>query len=90
MGPILIGAGVIVTILGVAAYKKAHEPAAFTISDDKIDVKPSVFQDINHINLTNIKQSSMKLDVPILKIRDQLIAYFILKTKKEKYWKRLT
>ena len=56
VGPILIGAGVIVTILGVSAYKKAHEPAAFTISDDKIDVKPSVFQDINHINLTNIKQ----------------------------------
>lgn len=56
MGPILIGAGIIVTILGVSAYKKAHEPAAFTISDDKIDVKPSVFQDINHINLTNIKQ----------------------------------
>ncbi|MBC6977432.1 hypothetical protein FOA39_05840 [Streptococcus cristatus] len=53
---ILIGAGIIVTILGVSAYKKAHEPAAFTISDDKIDVKPSVFQDINHINLTNIKQ----------------------------------
>lgn len=56
VGPILIGAGIIVTILGVSAYKKAHEPAAFTISDDKIDVKPSVFQDINHINLTNIKQ----------------------------------
>ena len=56
VGPILIGAGVIVTILGVSAYKKAHEPAAFTISDDKIDVKPSVFQDINHIDLTNIKQ----------------------------------
>ena len=56
VGPILIGAGIIVTILGVSAYKKAHEPAAFTISDDKIDVKPSVFQDINHIDLTNIKQ----------------------------------
>ena len=56
VGPILICAGIIVTILGVSAYKKAHEPAAFTISDDKIDVKPSVFQDINHINLTNIKQ----------------------------------
>ena len=56
VGPILIGAGVIVTILGVSAYKKAHEPAAFTISDDKIDVKPSVFQDINQIDLTNIKQ----------------------------------
>lgn len=56
VGPILIGAGIIVTILGVSAYKKAQEPAAFTISDDKIDVKPSVFQDINHINLTNIKQ----------------------------------
>jgi len=56
VGPILIGAGIIVTILGVSAYKKAHEPAAFAISDDKIDVKPSVFQDINHINLTNIKQ----------------------------------
>ena len=56
VGPILIGAGIIVTILGVSAYKKAHEPAAFTISDDKIDVKLSVFQDINHINLTNIKQ----------------------------------
>ncbi len=55
-GPILIGAGVIVTILGVSAYKKAHEPAVFTISDDKIDVNPSVFQDINHIDLTNIKQ----------------------------------
>lgn len=53
---ILIGAGVIVTILGVSAYKKANEPAAFTISDDKIDVKPSVFQDINQIDLTNIKQ----------------------------------
>lgn len=56
VGPILIGAGVIVTILSISAYKKAHEPAAFAISDDKIDVKPSVFQDINHINLTNIKQ----------------------------------
>lgn len=56
VGPILIGAGIIVTILGVSAYKKAHEPAAFTISDDKIDLKPSVFQDINHIDLTNIKQ----------------------------------
>ena len=56
VGPILIGAGIIVTILGVSAYKKAHEPAAFTISDDKIDVKTSVFQDINHIDLTNIKQ----------------------------------
>ena len=56
VGPILIGAGIIVTILGVSAYKKAHEPAAFTISDDKIDVKPSVFQDINQIDLTNIKQ----------------------------------
>ena len=54
--PILIGAGVIVTILGISAYKKANEPAAFTISDDKIDVKPSVFQDINQIDLTNIKQ----------------------------------
>lgn len=56
VGPILIGAGIIVTILGVSAYKKANEPAAFAISDDKIDVKPSVFQDINQIDLTNIKQ----------------------------------
>ena len=53
---ILIGAGVVVAILSFLAYKKAHEPAAFAISDDKIDVKPSVFQDINHIDLTNIKQ----------------------------------
>ena len=53
---ILIGAGVVVAILSFLAYKKANEPAAFAISDDKIDVKPSVFQDINHINLTNIKQ----------------------------------
>ena len=56
VGPILIVAGIIVTILGISAYKKSHEPAAFAISDDKIDVKPSVFQDINQIDLTNIKQ----------------------------------
>ena len=53
---ILIGAGVVVAILSFLAYKKANEPAAFAISDDKIDVKPSVFQDINQIDLTNIKQ----------------------------------
>ena len=56
VGPILIGAGVVVAILSFLAYKKANEPAAFAISDDKIDVKPSVFQDINQIDLTNIKQ----------------------------------
>lgn len=60
---ILIGAGIIVTILGVSAYKKAHEPAAFTISDDKIDIKATVFREMKHMNLDTIKQIQYKIKV---------------------------
>lgn len=82
VGPILIGAGIIVTILGVSAYKKAHEPAAFTISDDKIDVKPSVFQDINHINLTNIKQIEYEIRTSYSKNSKRIYRILYFKGKK--------
>ncbi|WP_148888004.1 hypothetical protein [Streptococcus cristatus] len=82
VGPILIGAGIIVTILGVSAYKKAHEPAAFTISDDKIDVKPSVFQDINHIDLTNIKQIEYEIRTSYSKNSKRIYRILYFKGKK--------
>lgn len=82
VGPILIGAGIIVTILGVSAYKKAHEPAAFTISDDKIDVKPSVFQDINQIDLTNIKQIEYEIRTSYSKNSKRIYRMLYFKGKK--------
>ena len=84
VGPILIGAGIIVTILGVSAYKKAHEPAAFTISDDKIDVKPSVFQDINQIDLTNIKQIEYEIRTSYSKNSKRIYRMLYFKGEKGK------
>ncbi|WP_297663683.1 hypothetical protein [uncultured Streptococcus sp.] len=55
-GPILIGAGVLITILAISALTKANEPSALTISDDKIDIKATVFREMKHMNLGTIKQ----------------------------------
>ena len=79
---ILIGAGVVVAILSLLAYKKAHEPAAFTISDDKIDVKPSVFQDINQIDLTNIKQIEYEIRTSYSKNSKRIYRMLYFKGKK--------
>lgn len=59
-GPILIGAGVLITILAISALTKANEPSALTISDDKIDIKATVFREMKHMNLDTIKQIQYK------------------------------
>lgn len=79
---ILIGAGVVVAILSFLAYKKANEPAAFAISDDKIDVKPSVFQDINQIDLTNIKQIEYEIRTSYSKNSKRIYRMLYFKGKK--------
>lgn len=79
---ILIGAGVVVAILSFLAYKKANEPAAFVISDDKIDVKPSVFQDINQIDLTNIKQIEYEIRTSYSKNSKRIYRMLYFKGKK--------
>ena len=79
---ILIGAGVVVAILSFLAYKKANEPAAFAISDDKIDVKPSVFQDINQIDLTNIKQIEYEIRTYYSKNSKRIYRILYFKGKK--------
>lgn len=62
-GPILIGAGVLITILAISALTKANEPSALTISDDKIDIKATVFREMKHMNLDTIKQIQYKIKV---------------------------
>lgn len=63
VGPILIGAGVLITILAISALTKANEPSALTISDDKIDIKATVFREMKHMNLDTIKQIQYKIKV---------------------------
>ena len=60
---ILIGAGVFITILAISALTKANEPSALTISDDKIDIKATVFREMKHMNLDAIKQIQYKIQV---------------------------
>ena len=62
-GPILIGADVLITILAISALTKANEPSALTISDDKIDIKATVFREMKHMNLDTIKQIQYKIKV---------------------------
>lgn len=63
IAPILIGAGVFITILAISALTKANEPSALTISDDKIDIKATVFREMKHIDLERIKQIQYKIKV---------------------------
>ena len=63
IAPILIGAGVFITILVISAFTKANEPSALTISDDKIDIKATVFREMKHIDLERIKQIQYKIKV---------------------------
>ena len=63
IAPILIGAGVFITILAISALTKANEPSALTISDDKIDIKATVFSEMKHIDLERIKQIQYKIEV---------------------------
>ena len=42
---------------------KANEPSALTISDDKIDIKATVFSEMKHIDLERIKQIQYKIEV---------------------------
>ena len=63
IAPILIGAGVFITILVISAFTKANEPSALTISDDQIDIKATVFREMKHIDLERIKQIQYKIKV---------------------------
>ena len=63
IAPILIGAGVFITILVISAFTKANEPSAMTISDYKIDIKATVFSEMKHIELERIKQIQYKIKV---------------------------
>lgn len=58
---ILSGAGIFITILGISAFVKSRQPSALAISDDKIDIKASVFRDVSHIDLSSIKKIQYKI-----------------------------
>lgn len=56
-------AGVLISAFGISAIVKAKQPAALVISDDKLDIKASVFQDVDHIDLSRIKQIQYEINV---------------------------
>lgn len=56
-------AGILISIFGISAIIKAKQPSALVISGDKLDIKSSVFQDVNHIDLSKIQQIQYEIRV---------------------------
>ena len=58
---VLIGSAVGVSLLLISIFIKSKQPPAMTISEGKLDIKSSIFQDMNEIDLDKVKKIEYKI-----------------------------
>ena len=58
---VLIGSAVGVSLLLISIFIKSKQPPAMTISEGKLDIKSSIFQDMNELDLDNVKKIEYKI-----------------------------
>ncbi|MBZ2135197.1 hypothetical protein MK514_07035 [Streptococcus gordonii] len=58
---VLIGSAVGVSVLLISIFIKSKQPPAMTISEGKLDIKSSIFQDMNEIDLDKVKKIEYKV-----------------------------
>ena len=58
---VLIGSAVGVSALLISIFIKSKQPPAMTISEGKLDIKSSIFQDMNELDLDNVKKIEYKI-----------------------------
>lgn len=58
---VLIGSAVGVSVLLISIFIKSKQPPAMTISEGKLDIKSSIFQDMNEIDLDKVKKIEYKI-----------------------------
>lgn len=57
----MIGSAVGVSLLLISIFIKSKQPPAMTISEGKLDIKSSIFQDMNEIDLDKVKKIEYKI-----------------------------
>ena len=58
---VLIGSTVGISLLLISIFIKSKQPPAMTISEGKLDIKSSIFQDMNDIDLDKVKKIEYKI-----------------------------
>ena len=58
---VLIGSGVGISLLLISIFIKSKQPPAMTISEGRLDIKSSIFQDMNEIDLDKVKKIEYKI-----------------------------
>ena len=58
---VLISSAVGVSLLLISIFIKSKQPPAMTISEGKLDIKSSIFQDMNEIDLDKVKKIEYKI-----------------------------
>ena len=58
---VLIGSAVGVSLLLISIFIKSKQPPAMTISEGKLDIKSSIFQDMNELDLDKVKKIEYKI-----------------------------
>lgn len=58
---VLIGSAVGISVLLISIFIKSKQPPAMTISEGRLDIKSSIFQDMNEIDLDKVKKIEYKI-----------------------------
>lgn len=58
---VLIGSAVGISLLLISIFIKSKQPPAMTISEGRLDIKSSIFQDMNEIDLDKVKKIEYKI-----------------------------
>ena len=58
---VLIGSAVGISLLLISIFIKSKQPPAMTISEGRLDIKSSIFQDMNEIDMDKVKKIEYKI-----------------------------